>query len=186
MRPVSVGRRGILGGLLILALIFGAAGCGGGDDSGGGKTFDDERFAFTFTYPDEFRPARLGSAAASLGEAEATEVVALDSDNLILVEKYALNDEVTPENFEAALGEVEEAVSKLTGMQVSGSETEVGGFPGVRFDDVTTPSPPNGKSRLVYLFDGRTEFAINCQSTPEKRAEVLAACDEVLGSLEPR
>jgi hypothetical protein len=33
---------------------------------------------------------------------------------------------------------------------------------------------------LNYTFDGRTEYAISCQQTPQHAAQVTRACDQVL------
>jgi hypothetical protein len=46
--------------------------------------------------------------------------------------------------------------------------------------DVSTP--PNGHSRLVFLFNGTHEDEINCQWT-DKQAEVAKGCDTVLRTL---
>lgn len=48
---------------------------------------------------------------------------------------------------------------------------------------MTLDEPPQGESRLVYLFDQAVEYQLNCQSTPEKRAELNAACGQVLATL---
>ena len=59
----------------------------------------------------------------------------------------------------------------------------VGGLPGVAYDATSISEPPGGQSRLVYLFEGTTEYFINCQSTPENRGAAVEACDGVLATL---
>jgi hypothetical protein len=41
-----------------------------------------------------------------------------------------------------------------------------------------------GVSRIFVLFDRQVEYFFNCQSTPESRGALDAACDRALGMLE--
>jgi hypothetical protein len=43
--------------------------------------------------------------------------------------------------------------------------------------------PPEGRSRFFVLFDGRMEYTLNRQSTPEKRDEIEAACRQAVDTL---
>jgi hypothetical protein len=38
------------------------------------------------------------------------------------------------------------------------------------------------QSRLVVVFDGTTEYALNCQFTPEAAEEMKQGCDQVVES----
>lgn len=81
--------------------------------------------------------------------------------------------------------EIDRLVDQFGGTPGSGRLLELGGFPGIRYDEVEVEEPPDGESRLVFLFDGATEYLINCQSTPEERASVEEACDRALSTLKP-
>jgi hypothetical protein len=79
--------------------------------------------------------------------------------------------------------ELDGVVVQLAGGPVSGSVTEVGGLPAVRYEPVPLDDPAQGESRLVYLFDQAVEYQVNCQSTPKMRTELNAACDQVLATM---
>jgi hypothetical protein len=174
--------------LLLLAAL--AVGCGGDDsDEGegggeGGKRFSDDRFSITFTVPDDLKEGEVNKIEESSGgKAVARAAVGLDSDNIILVTKYNLNVAVTSANLPGVMPELDGVVSELAGSPVSGEVTEIGGLPAARYDVVALDEPAEGESRLVYLFDEAVEYQLNCQSTPEKRAELNAACDQALATL---
>lgn len=175
--------------LLLLAVLV--AGCGGDDstESGsggdGGKTFSDDRFSLTFTYPGEMKKGEVNKVEESAGggKAVARAAVGLDSDNAILLTKYDLNVAVTAANLPDVLPELDGVVSRLAGAPVSGEVTEVGGLPAAQYDVVALDEPAEGESRLVYLFDQAVEYQVNCQSTPAKRAELNAACDQALATM---
>ena len=167
----------------VAALVTALAACGGGDDSGP-KTFRNDDFGFTFRYPGDFEQGTVKSRAETPGgEPVAETALALDEDNALLIAKYALDVAVTGANIEDVVPEVDGLVRQLTGQPASGRTGEVGGLPAIRYDDVSLKQPPNGRSRLVFLFDQRTEYLINCQSTPAEREEVDRGCDQVLSTL---
>lgn len=121
--------------LLLLLLAALAVGCGGDDteESGGGgdsgKTFSDDRFSLTFTYPDELEEGEVAKIdeSAGGGEAVARAAIGLDRQNVVLVTKYDLNVAVTADNLPAVMPELDGVVSQLAGEPVSGEVTEVGG-----------------------------------------------------------
>ena len=194
-RPTRARLPGLL--LFVFVAVL-AAGCGGDDDatevgSGGesgttrpsGKTFSDDQFSVTFTYPEELKEGEVEKVeeSAGAGKPVARAAVGLDSDNLILLTKYELNVAVTSANLPDVMPELDGVVGQLAGGPVSGEVTEIGGLPAARYDVVTLDEPPQGESRLVYLFDQAVEYQVNCQSTPQKRTELNAACDQVLATL---
>ena len=97
----------------------------------------------------------------------------LDSDNGIIVQRYALKRSIDESNLDLAKSEFDALVAGLS-------------------PDARKARPPRwpvrsverGQRRLVVLFDGRTEFLINCQSTPEKRSQIDAAYDLAVETLE--
>ncbi len=186
--------------LVVLLVCGGALGaCGGEDKAGDGsrdgggeapsapaeRTFADDRFGFTFRYPGELREAEVTRAAA--GDAPlARTALGLDSENLLAVQKYETSVPVTEGNLPQAVEELNAKVSELSGKPAAGVIVVVGGFPGVRYDQVDVPEPRDGLSRLVFLFDQTTQYQINCQSTPARRIRIDQVCDQVLTTLQRR
>ena len=197
-------RRRYQGGRLAVLLLFLtvlAAGCGGDDTSdvatesgaggGGGsvaesgKTFSDDEFRLTFTYPEGLEEGEVSKIddSAGGGKAVARAALGIDSDNLVLLTKYELNGVVTAANLPGVMPELDGVVSELARRPMAGEVTEIGGFPAARYDVLTLDKPAQGESRLVYLFDQAVEYQLNCQSTPAQRTELNAACDQVLATL---
>ncbi len=59
----------------------------------------------------------------------------------------------------------------------------VGGLLALSYETTgTTESGERVLSRVFYIFDGRTHYALNCQSTPGWADEMKRGCDEVLDS----
>ena len=175
-------RRGVL---LLIVTALAAAGCGGGD-GGGQETFDDEDFAITFKYPASFEELEDVSIASTAGAAaKETRALGLNEQNVILVDRYDLRIEVTQENLADVKPEVDQVVSQAAGQELTGKEIEVGGLPGYEYV-FDLEDPPEARTRFLVLFHGATEYAVNCQSTPQQRDEVDAACRLVVDTLEPK
>ena len=169
--------------LLALSVAAAAAGCGG--DSGNGiETFDEEGFAITFEHPDSFEEIDDVTIASTAGAAsKSTSARGLDDRNLILVSRYDLRATVGEENLAAVKAEVDEVVSQAADQELSGTEIEFGGLPGFEYSFDLDTEPPV-RSRFVVLFDGSTEYTLNCQSTVERRDEIEPACQQALDTLE--
>ena len=167
---------------LSLTLIAATAACGGGGGDGT-ETFEEEGFPFTFEYPGSLEDVTDVSFSSTVGgAAQDNKGVALDDDNAIVVSRYDLNVAVTAQNVEQVKAELDEVMSQASGMDVSGKQVEIGGFPGFEYT-FELEEPPEGRSRFFALFDGRTEYTLNCQSTPEKRDELEAACQQAVDTL---
>ena len=177
----------VLASLLLATLA--ACGGGGGDAGGGGgvpdeKTFSHEDFAVTFKYPGNLQQGRVSEVAESAGgEPEAQTALAIDEANAIFLAKYDVNAEVTKENIDSFVPQVDQVVQQLTGNPVSGTTVEVAGLPAIRYDDLALTTPPQGQSRLVFIFDGSVEYMVNCQSTPEEREAITRGCDRALTTM---
>jgi len=76
----------------------------------------------------------------------------------------------------------DDLISGLAGTELSGKQVEISGFPGFEYE-FDLEDPPEGRSRLFMLFDGKTEYTLNCQSTPDKRDELQAACRQAVDTL---
>jgi hypothetical protein len=174
-------RRALLAALP-LALIAVAAACGGGGGDGT-ETFEEEGFPFTFEYPGSFEDVTDISFSSTVGGASReNRGVGLDERNAIVVSRYDLNLEVTAENVGQVKPELDDVMSRAAGMEVSGKRVEIGGFPGFEYT-FDLEEPPDGRSRFFAFFDGRTEYTLNCQSTPEHRDELESACQQAVDTL---
>jgi hypothetical protein len=166
----------------VVALLL-VAGCGGGSDD---KTFDLEGIGITFKYPSTFTPLTNVTVRNSAGAAAAARAaVELDNVNLIVVERYDLKVTITHDNLAKFKDDVDGVASRQAGTLVSGAEVEYGGLPGYEYV-ISLKRPPEGQSRLVFLFDQATEYLINCQSTPPERNEIEKACRKALDTLETK
>lgn len=170
--------------LLCLAIVVLAAavGCGGGDDSGS-ETFEEDDFAITFEHPSTFSEIDDVSIASTAGAASrADSARGLDERNLILVSSYNLQVAVDEENLAQVQEELDAVLSQAAKQELSGARVEFGGLPGYEYTFDLETDPPV-RSRFVALFDGMTEYTINCQSTSERRDEMDAACQQALETL---
>jgi hypothetical protein len=174
------------------ALLGVLAACGGGGGGGGNdgdrasseRTFSEDAYAISFKYPSYLTEGKVTEVAESAGgEPVAQTALAIDEANAIFLAKYEVNAEVTGENIATFAPQVDELVQQLTGRPARGQTTEVGGLPAIRYEEVDLRTPPEGKSRLVFLFDGAVEYLVNCQSTPEERDAINRGCDRVLTTM---
>ncbi len=186
---------------MLLALSLAAAiiaGCGGDDDeeattaadetteSTEPGVFDQPEFDITFEYPTGFEPLEDISFNRSAGSsAVATAGVGLDETNLIAVQRFDLNTEVTEDNIDAVRPEADELFSQLAGEEVQGKDVEVGGLPALEYE-IQLTDPPDAQTRATAIFDGRTQYLLNCQSTPAEADAVEEACDTALDTLETK
>lgn len=191
--------RRLLSMLLALALATAiVAGCGGDDDeeattaadetteTGEPGVFDQPEFDITFEYPTDFEPLEDISFNRSAGSsAVATAGVGLDETNLLAVQRFDLNTEVTEDNINAVRPEADELFSQLAGEDVEGKDVKVGGLPGLEYE-IQLTDPPDAQTRATAIFDGRTQYLLNCQSTPDQADAVEEACDTALDTLETK
>jgi hypothetical protein len=118
------------------------------------------------------------------GKPDAAEVLYLDHDNGIIVGRYLLTRTVAEEDVPRFVRRFDQMVSEMLGVRPRGAPLTVGGFPGASYDLLALPGLRSGQTRLIVLLDGDTQYFINCQSTPERRAAVTAACDQALATLQ--
>jgi len=174
-------RRALVILLGIAALALGASACGGG--SGGGR-YEETGFDITFKIPGGFHVAhdiRISKSAGASGPADRA-AIGIDQDNLIVVSRYNLHATITATNLSKVKGEVDNVITSLAGKKVSGHEVTYGNLPGYDYV-ISVSDPPKGESRLAVLFDGATEYLVNCQSTPAQRDKIEQGCRTVLDSI---
>jgi len=167
---------------MLLACVVSLAACGG--DSDDSSTFEQDDYPFTFEYPADFESSDDVSIDTTLGGSlEDTIALGVDDSNGIILQRTTLGVEVTEENLDQAKSEFDGLVAQIE-PGASGEAGETGGFPSLTYGAIPLPTPPEGESRLTILFEGDQEYVLNCQSTPENRDEINAACDEALATLE--
>jgi len=163
-----------------LAAAIAIAACGDSNDT---STFEQDDYPFTFEYPADFELSDDVSADTVLGGAADDSIaLGIDDSNALVIQRYTLNAEVSEENIDQAKVEFDGLIQQLD-PGVTGEAGETGGFPSLTYDAVRVPSLPDGESRLTVLFEGDQEYLLNCQSTPENRDEINAACDRALATL---
>jgi hypothetical protein len=177
--------RGLVATIAALALCaFPLAACG--DDDDGPSTFQEEGFPFTFEYPGDFELTEDVSFDQSLGGSSDEDLsLSLDENNGIILQRYTLGQEVDESNLALAKREFDALLSQ-GGVEASRGQTgETAGFPSLEYESVALTVPEDGESRIVILFEGDQEYLLNCQSTPDEREEVDAACQQMLETLSP-
>ncbi len=184
------GRRSrAVGALLLVTLFVGA--CGGDDEGDSGDSGEDaaqfDSQGVTFEYPGDWGEVEDISTTAEAGNLQWQEGVGVDSGNLILVSEYLLNIEITDENVGDLEAEIVTAIGGLVedaGGTVGGDPepTTVGGFPAYTFEasGITTVEDKTVDSRFILIFDGDTEYFLNCQYETDHEEEILAGCDQVV------
>jgi hypothetical protein len=167
----------------LFAVIVLLAGCGSSPDKP--KTFDEEGFAVTFEYPREFERSTDVTIAHSVGPTAETVALAKSEDNLIAVQRFALNRPVADEDADALREQLDKILGLLAGEPVDGKRIDVGGLVAFRYEIEKLETPEDGRSTIIALFDRATEYVINCQSVPDGRDELERACERVIDTLEP-
>jgi hypothetical protein len=172
--------------LLLALAALALAACGDSGDSTGSEaaTFDEDEFGITFEYPGDWSLEEDITIADQLGASSANAVrgVMVDDEDGIIIESYTLNLSVDEDNIDQAKDELDGLISQLDS-SASGTIGETAGLPSVTYEDVPLETPTDGESTLVAVFDGETEYLLNCQSTPDHRDEVQSGCDQALATV---
>lgn len=168
-------------GLLPAALL---AGCGGGE-----KTFEGD--GYSFTYPGDWEQRKGSGAAAEAGNlVSSTAFAPSEGASGLTVSVYHLQLAVTPSNIDAIAPEaaaVTEQIFRQAGGRVTTGprRVTVAGHPGFAVKGTAlTPEGVRVQSQVTMLFDGKTEYFLNCQFTPEQAEDMIAGCSKALDSLE--
>ena len=166
--------------LLLAALV---AACGG---SGGDKTFEGD--GYSFTYPGDWEE-REGSGAAQVGNSiSSVRFGPSRGANGLTLSVYRLEFAITEDNvdsFEAEVAAATEQIFRQSRGRVTEGPTRVtiADHPG--FSAVGTAMTPGGTrvtSRANLIFDGTTEYFLNCQFTSDQAEEMQQGCRKVLDS----
>jgi hypothetical protein len=163
----------------LAAVLVAVAGCGGGDAD---TTLDAD--GYSFTYPgqwDELEPpdysaqTRRPVSLVGLGPGEAA--------NFLTVAVYELPSPVTESNIDqtsdATAEQLQQGFQQSDGRITAGpTQATIGGLPAFRIEGslMSTAGRPI-QSPLIFMFDGRTEYFLNCQFTRENAEEMKRDCE---------
>ncbi|MGI9023523.1 MAG: hypothetical protein ACR2HV_09900 [Acidimicrobiales bacterium] len=151
-----------------------------------GTVFADIRFGFNFRYPPEWREGEFAydpDQTAGVQPA-ASAAIGFDEDNSVFLTRYDLAQPVGSAELPDQLNELNGVITRFAGETSSGTMTEIGGLPAVTFEEFALQDDPDDRrSRVVFLFDGKVEYEVNCQSTPDGRDEMSRGCDQILSTL---
>jgi hypothetical protein len=167
------------------------AGCGGGDgdsgNDGGDKTFEGE--GYSFTYPEDWRDRTedIEFSAQAGSEPTTSEVVLAPGDrpDVVIVQVGPTSPSITEDNIDELEEEiarvVESGFQQADGQLTAGpTRVTVAGLPPIRLEGTSvTPAGDSVRSRLTLIYDGRNQYAVNCQFTPEGAEEMKRGCDQV-------
>lgn len=176
--------------LLILAGagVLAALGCGG---AGGDKTFEGDGYSFSYPGDWDEGTARQEGAASGRSNAAVSPPGSEESFVSTSVAHDALPRPITQANFddELPLDVVRSELSKMVeavGNVLEGDPVRVShaGLLGLEFRGSSTGRDPEIHYRNIWLFDGRTQYVINCQFTDARAEEVGQGCDLVLSSFQ--
>ena len=165
--------------LMLVAAVL--AGCGSSSEET--KSFDEEGFAITFEYPGDFERTEDVNLSQSAGRAQETVALAKSEDNAIFLQRYGLNRAVAPKEADGVRKELDQVLGRLAGGEVEGERIDVGGPLAFRYEIDRLSTPEDGRSTIVVMFDGDTEYFLNCQSVPDGRAELEKACEGAIDTL---
>jgi hypothetical protein len=147
------------------------------------KMYDEDGFAITFEYPGDFERTTEVNAERGRGRAEKSVALAMSEDNAIFVQRYGLGRPVTAADAGVLKRKLDSVLSELAGTKVSGEQIDVGGMLAFRYEIGKLREPEDGHSTIVAVFDGDTEYFINCQSVPDGRDELDEACERAIETL---
>lgn len=157
------------------------AGCGPAPGAG---SFSSDDFPFSFNYPSNWTlsqalPGVSGNGTVTVALREPLDQVQLTS--------FTMKKSI-PEGETAIQSEVDEIFRRVArnsaGKPGKARAVEYNGARGFKFT-LTYPASEQVKlrSRLTVLFSGKSQIAVNCQSTAENREQLMDGCDEILESL---
>jgi hypothetical protein len=170
---------------LSAAVVSGSAtlvSCGGAESE---KTFAGEGYAFTYPGGWEQVQSKIGVRQGS-SSSSVTLAPGNGSDGL-LVEVYRVPDPVTKRNIKRVSATVAEQAEQgfEDGRVVAGPTVgTVADRPAFRLELSFTDGSQPLHSQMIFLFEGTTEYFLNCQFTQERAEEMKRVCEQVVNSFQ--
>lgn len=170
---------------MIAVLALALAACGGADD---GVRFGEEGAPFTFSYPANLQKVFADTGREIKGLDPAYRVaIGTDETNVVVAATYDLPQDtakVKPERLAIAVERAARALVRAQGgSPPEKSETTLGDLPATQFQFT---APRRGlTTRLIYAFEGKTQYFVRCQWDEDGTETIPAACDQVRESFAP-
>lgn len=171
--------------VLLLFLTAGSlTACGDDSSSSDTATFEEDGYPFTFEYPGDWGDASDISLNNEVGSGNASNLkgVGPADDNGIFLATYTTSEPITDKNIDQAKAVLDRILGQ-SAPSARGTVGDIGGYPSVSFEAVPVSDPSDAETDIVALFDGTSEYFINCQWTPDHEDEVKAACEQLRSTL---
>ncbi|MBA3727696.1 MAG: hypothetical protein H0W94_00525 [Actinobacteria bacterium] len=174
---------GIVAAVVVIAVVVGLLVFRGGEET---KTFSAQ--GISFDYPGDWGDITGQQFSSQTGTEVFGKNFGIDGSNAAIFSIYEINVPIDASNIEQYRGEIDSTVAGLEnesgGGVLRGSVTiTMGSLPGYRYEvEGMTPDGTEVQSRLVLVFDGTTEYFLNCQHTDEHAEEIEAGCDQIVES----
>jgi hypothetical protein len=171
----------IVATLAAAAVACGLAACGGN----GSGTFSGPRMAITFSYPGDLhtlhRPLTLGHANAA--HPTSREVVGINANNVLLVERYKLKIPTMKANLSELEDAADQVVTALFKREMTGARTQFNGIPAVTYR--LGPTGNDTTSQVSYVFIDGSAYELDCQWTAEHKSKIQQACKDMKRTIKP-
>jgi hypothetical protein len=147
------------------------------------KTFKGD--GYSFNYPSDWRerPYALGVEAGA--PASLVALAPRGHDDGLLLGIYHLSFAVTERNIDRFAAETAEKVTEAFQGRISEGPTlaTVGDRPAFQLE-LSSEKPGGGpiQSRMIFVFDGATEYFFNFQFTRRRAEEMNQGCERVVNS----
>jgi uncharacterized RDD family membrane protein YckC len=177
-------RRGLAVALLVLVLAA-AAGLFAYRATAWEGTKTYQGHGIRFDYPGSWDESELGSIDSGGGAQELWKTaVGVGRYDLVGVTAYRLPAPMTPEQLGAVTTDVTGLARNMFernggALRAGPQEVTVGGMPGFRLAGTMRANGVQTERTDLFLFDGSTEYQLECVSTAGRTAEVARACDQV-------
>ena len=171
----------IAGTIFLLAVVAVAAGylLGGGPGTYSGN-------GVRFQYPGGWGRMEETSFAASTGTSLLSQGFGPGEEaSLVIVAAFGLQADASDVPTEQIRAEIDASLDDLVAQAGGTREGPLGRAKLGALDAYQakiTAKAPGGQaveSRLVFAFDGRTQYFLNCQYEPDMQSEILDGCDQI-------
>ena len=170
--------------VLLAALALVLAACGGSGDA----TFEDKGAPFTFSYPKDLQRVYANTGREIQGVKPAYKVaLGTDETNVVVVAQYKLAKDVAkikPAKLAVAVERSARALARaLKGTVPKRSDACLGDLPATQFEFTTQDGALT--TRLLYAFQGKTQYFLRCQWNDAGKDAIPGACETVAKTLKP-
>jgi hypothetical protein len=182
---VSAARRRSLLAVALLGLITVLAACGGGEEP---DRFTEDGAPFSFSYPPDLQKVFADTGREIKGvEPDYRVAFGIDETNVVVAATYPLMREVAmveETDLQVAVQRAARALAKALKADLpERTETKLGDLPATQYE--FTDRAGNLTTRLLYAFEGKTQYFVRCQWDADGEDAIPAACDEVAETFSP-